>query len=156
TDRSADADAKWGLAHDRNNLEWRYCCVIAETSIAGVNDSGRVRIVMASTTTGTRSRVLVSRAWAFVWPICINRSAADVVDASRVYAKAAPVSRMLTPAEAHAQPNAMGSEGPRRCRRARSRRCSSRWSGYSALHVVTSRGPIALLERRGARAPPAP
>src|SRR5262249_26047285 len=59
-DRSADADAKGVLAHDRNNLEWRYCCDIAERSVAGANDSGRARIVMASTTTGTRSRVLAS------------------------------------------------------------------------------------------------
>src|SRR5262249_60544761 len=76
TDRTADADAKGTLAHDRNNLEWRYCCVIAETSIAGANDSGRARIVMASATTGTRARVLASRAWALVWPHCISRRGA--------------------------------------------------------------------------------
>src|SRR5262249_734319 len=152
TDRTADADAKGTLAHDRNNLEWRYCCVIAETSIAGVNASGRARLVMASPTTGSPLSVLASRAGAFVWPICIDRSAADVVDASRVYAKAVPVSRMPTPAEAHAQPKPIGRPGPRRWRRARLSRCSSRWSGYSALHVVTSRSPIALFERRVAAA----
>ena len=123
---------------------------MAETSIAGANDSGRARVIMASTTAGTRWRVSASRAWASVWPIRINRSAVDVVDASRVYAKAAPASRVPTPADAHAQPNAMGRAGPRRCRRARSSRCSICRSGYSALHVVTSLSPIALLERRAA------
>src|SRR5262249_31606594 len=35
---STDADAKGAFPHDRNNLEWRYCCAIADTSIAGAND----------------------------------------------------------------------------------------------------------------------
>src|SRR5262245_4783459 len=129
TDRSTDADAHRALAHERNNLECRYCCVMDETSIAGVKDLGRVRVVMASTTIGTRWRVLARRACASVWPIRIKRSAADVVDASRVYANAAPASRIPTPAEAHAQPNAMGRAGPSHCPRARSSRWSSRRSG---------------------------
>src|SRR5262245_64886197 len=121
---------------------------MAETSIAGVKDSGPARVVMASTTLGTCSRTFASRAWASVWPIRINRNAADVVDANRVYAKAAPVSRMPTPAEAHAQPKAIGRAGPRPCPRARLSRCFSRRSGYRALHVVASLSPIARLARR--------
>src|SRR5262249_19054795 len=145
TDGSPDADAHCDLAHDRNSLECKYCCVMAEISMAGVKDSGRARVVMASTTIGTRPRALASRVWASVWPIRINRNAADVVDASRVYARAAPSSRIPTPAEAHAQPNAMGRAGPRRCRRAKSSTYVSRRLGYRALHVVTSRSPIARL-----------
>src|SRR5262249_25553384 len=129
TDRSPDADTYRALAHDRNNLECRYGCAIADTSIDGVNDSGRARVVMASTTIGTRPRTFASRACASVWPIRINRRAADVVDASRVYAKAAPASRTPTPAEAHTQPNATGRAGPRRCSRARSRSRSSQRLG---------------------------
>ncbi len=33
------SDAHGALAHDRNNLECRYCCIMAETSIAGVKRS---------------------------------------------------------------------------------------------------------------------
>src|SRR5262245_4400918 len=148
TDGSTDADADRALDHDRNNLACRYCCAMADTSIAGVKDSGRARVVMASTTIGTRPRTLASCAWASVWPIRINRNAADVVDASRVYAKAAPASCIPTPAAAHAQPNAIGRPGPRRCARARSRTCWSRRWGYRVLHVVASRSPIARLARR--------
>src|SRR5262249_26733354 len=129
TDGSTDADANRTLAHDRNNREWRYCCAMAEPSIAGAKDWGRACSVIASTTTGTRSRVSARRAWASLWPIRIRRSAADVVAASRVYAKAAPASSIPTLAEAHAQPNAIGRAGQRRCRRARSSRCAIRGSG---------------------------
>src|SRR5690242_21454793 len=50
TDGPADADEKRARTHDRNNLECRYCCVIAETSIAGVYVSGWARVVLAWTT----------------------------------------------------------------------------------------------------------
>src|SRR5262245_59517002 len=60
-DGATDADAKRALAHDRNNREWRYCCAIAEMSIDGANDWGRPRVVMASTTSGTRRRTSASR-----------------------------------------------------------------------------------------------
>src|SRR5262245_30391701 len=61
-DRSTDTDAHGALAHDRNNLECRYCWVMAEISMAGVNDSGRARAVMSSATIGTRPRAFAS--WA--------------------------------------------------------------------------------------------
>src|SRR5262245_65728581 len=60
---------------------------MAETSIPGAKELGRARFVIASTIAGTRSRVSARCAWASLWPIRIRRSAADVVAASRVYAK---------------------------------------------------------------------
>jgi hypothetical protein len=63
-------------------------------SMTGANDPGRSRIVMSSTTAGTRLRTCARHLCASVWPICMHRKAADVVNASRPYANAIPVSCM--------------------------------------------------------------
>ena len=71
--------------HDRNNLEWRYCCDIAATSIAGANDSARAFLAtIASTASGTRASVPASRRCASVCPRGIRRIAAETVAARRL------------------------------------------------------------------------
>src|SRR5439155_17737818 len=106
SDGTPDTEAE-RFVHDRNNLECRYCCVIAAMSIIGANDSGLVLPAASrSTTAGTRSSVADNSRCASVWPIGINRIAADTVAASRVYAYASTDSRRVTPADAHAAANA--------------------------------------------------
>src|SRR5262245_51678382 len=139
TDRSANADTE-RLVHDRNNLECRYCCVIAAMSIIGVYDSGWwLPAAIRSTTVGTRSSVRDNRRCASVWPIGMRRIAVDTVAASRVYAYASTDSRRVTPADAHAAANASGSTGPMAPSFAIIASRSSRASGCKACHVVSSR-----------------
>src|SRR5262245_34734019 len=146
--RSANADTE-RLVHDRNNLECRYCCVIAAMSIIGVNDSGRwLLAAIRSPTAGTRSSVRDNRRCASVWAIGIRRIAADTVAASRVYAYALIDSRRATPADAHAAANATGKIGPMAPAFETIANRSSRASGCKVCHVVSSRWPMARLDRR--------
>ena len=98
---------------------------------------------------GTRSRVRDNSRCASVWPIGISRIAAETVAASRVYAiRVDRLAAALTPATRTPRRTPAAETGPRRPSLRSHGSRSSRASGCRACHVVSSRWPMARLERR--------